>query len=91
MSVNLENLQSAGIVASCPSRSLCGGCCGWTKTNRETVIEFIVGAISLLFITATAYAAGDVRSEIEAVNQKLGADFAKGDAAAISKLYTQRP
>ena len=51
-------------------------------------MKFVVYAISLLLITATAYAAGDVKSEIEAVNQKFGADFAKGDAAAISKLYT---
>jgi uncharacterized protein (TIGR02246 family) len=51
-------------------------------------MKFVVFAISLLLITATAYAAGDVKSEIEAVNQKFGADFAKGDAAAISKLYT---
>jgi uncharacterized protein (TIGR02246 family) len=64
------------------------GCWGLDQNEQETVMKFIVGAISLLFITATAYAAGDVRSEIEAVNQKLGTDFAKGNAAAISKLYT---
>lgn len=44
-------------------------------------------AIPLLLLTMTAQAR-DVRSEIDAANQKFGAAYAKGDAAAIALLYT---
>jgi uncharacterized protein (TIGR02246 family) len=44
-------------------------------------------AIPFLFLFATAQAA-DVKADIDATNQKLGAAFAKGDAAAIAQLYT---
>jgi uncharacterized protein (TIGR02246 family) len=46
-------------------------------------------AISLLLLTSAAQAA-DVKSAIEAANQKFGAAFDKGDAAAIAHLYTPR-
>jgi uncharacterized protein (TIGR02246 family) len=44
-------------------------------------------AIPLLLLAGTVHAA-DVKIDIEAVNQKLGAAYAKGDAAAIAQLYT---
>ncbi len=44
-------------------------------------------AIALLIPAVTAQAAG-VKSDIEAANQAFGAAYAKGDAAAIAKLYT---
>jgi uncharacterized protein (TIGR02246 family) len=40
-----------------------------------------------LLLSATAHAR-DVRSDIEAANQKFGAAYGKGDAAAIARLYT---
>ncbi|MDR3530852.1 MAG: nuclear transport factor 2 family protein [Rhodopila sp.] len=45
-------------------------------------------AIPLLLLAGIAEAR-DVKSEIEAGNQKFGAAYAKGDAAAISRLYTE--
>lgn len=44
-------------------------------------------AIPLLLLCANAQAR-DVKSEIGANNQKFGAAYAKGDAAAIARLYT---
>jgi ketosteroid isomerase-like protein len=45
-------------------------------------------AVLLLLITGTAQARDNVRSDIDAANQKFGAAYAKGDAAAIAQLYT---
>lgn len=50
-------------------------------------MRYIIIAIPLLLLSATAHAR-DVRSDIEAANQKFGAAYAKGDAAAIARLYT---
>ena len=50
-------------------------------------MKSVVLALPLILLTATAQAR-DVRSEIEAVNQKFGAAYDKGDAAAIAHLYT---
>jgi uncharacterized protein (TIGR02246 family) len=41
----------------------------------------------LLLLTGIAHAR-DVKSEIEAANQKFGAAYDKGDAAALARLYT---
>lgn len=46
-------------------------------------------ALVLGLLATTAQAAG-VRSDIDAANQKFGAAYAKGDAAAIARLYTER-
>jgi uncharacterized protein (TIGR02246 family) len=43
--------------------------------------------IPLLLLSAAAQAS-DVKSEIDAANQKFSAAYAKGDAAAIARLYT---
>jgi uncharacterized protein (TIGR02246 family) len=43
--------------------------------------------IPLLLVAAPAQAR-DVKSDIEAANQKFGAAYAKGDAASIARLYT---
>ena len=45
-------------------------------------------AIPLLLLAATAEARS-AKADIDAVNQKFGAAYAKGDAAAISRLYTE--
>ena len=50
-------------------------------------MKLVVLAMPLLLLTATANAR-DVKSEIEAANQKFGAAYDKGDAAAIARLYT---
>lgn len=44
-------------------------------------------AIPLLLLAGTVHAA-DVKTDIESVNQKLGAAYAKGNAATIAQLYT---
>ena len=46
-------------------------------------------AVPLLVLAATAQAR-DVKSDIEAANQKFGAAYDAGDAAAIARLYTSR-
>jgi uncharacterized protein (TIGR02246 family) len=50
-------------------------------------MKSVILAIPLLLSAAAAQAA-DVKSEINAANQKFGAAYAKGDAAAIARLYT---
>ncbi len=45
-------------------------------------------AIPLLLLAATAKAR-DVKTDIEAANQKFGAAYDVGDAAAIARLYTE--
>lgn len=45
-------------------------------------------AIPLLLLAATAQAR-DVKSDIAAANQKFGAAYDAGDAAAIAHLYTE--
>ena len=47
----------------------------------------IMLAIPLLLL-ATGVHARDLKSDIDAANQKFGAAYAKGDAAAIASLYT---
>ena len=44
-------------------------------------------AIPLLLLAATAHAR-DLKTEIDAANQKFGAAYDKGDAAAVARLYT---
>jgi uncharacterized protein (TIGR02246 family) len=44
-------------------------------------------AIPLLLLAVSAQAR-DLKSDIDAANQKFGAAYAKGDAAAIARLYT---
>jgi uncharacterized protein (TIGR02246 family) len=50
-------------------------------------MKSVILAIPLL-LSAAATQAADVKSEINAANQKFGAAYAKGDAAAIARLYT---
>jgi uncharacterized protein (TIGR02246 family) len=50
-------------------------------------MKLTVAVIPLLLL-ATAAPAASVQSDIEAANQKFGAAYAKGDAAAIARLYT---
>lgn len=47
----------------------------------------IMLAIPLLLLATTVQARG-LKSEIDAANQKFGAAYDKGDAAAIARLYT---
>jgi ketosteroid isomerase-like protein len=47
----------------------------------------IVLAIPLLLLSATVHAR-DLKSDIDAANQKFGAAYAKGDAGAMARLYT---
>lgn len=47
----------------------------------------VILAIPLL-LSAVAAQALDVKSEINAANEKFGAAYARGDAAAIARLYT---
>lgn len=49
----------------------------------------LIFAVPLLLMGHTVQAR-DLKSEIEAVNQKFGVAYAKGDAAAIARLYTPR-
>lgn len=51
-------------------------------------MKLVAFAIALL-LSAPVSQARDVRSDIVAVNQKLGAAYAAGDAAAIARLYTE--
>ena len=53
-------------------------------------MKIAVFAIPLLLLSASASQARDVKSDIVAVNQKFGAAYAAGDAAAIARLYTER-
>jgi uncharacterized protein (TIGR02246 family) len=58
------------------------------STNKKGIrLNYTIIAIPLLFLAGTVMAS-DPTSEIDAVNQKLGAAFAKGDAPAIAQLYT---
>lgn len=50
-------------------------------------MKSMIFAVALLLPAITAQAR-DVKSDIDAANQKFGAAYAKGDAAAIAKLYT---
>lgn len=50
-------------------------------------MKAVILIVPLLLLTVAAQAA-DVRAEINAANQKFGAAYAKGDAAAIGRLYT---
>jgi len=45
-------------------------------------------AIPLLLLAASAQAR-DVKTDIEAANQKFGAAYDAGDAAAVARLYTE--
>jgi len=47
----------------------------------------IIFATVLLLVTSVAQAA-DVKAAIDAVNQKFGAAYSKGDAAAVARFYT---
>jgi uncharacterized protein (TIGR02246 family) len=59
------------------------------RTLQETsAVKSTLFAIPLLLLAVTAEAR-DVKSEIDAGNQKFGAAYAKGDAATISRLYTE--
>jgi uncharacterized protein (TIGR02246 family) len=51
------------------------------------LMKAVVFAISLLLF-ATAAQAADLKPRIEAANQKFGAVYDKGDAAALAQLYT---
>ena len=48
----------------------------------------VILTLSLLLLASTAQARS-VRSDIDAANQKFGAAYAKGDPAAIARLYTE--
>jgi uncharacterized protein (TIGR02246 family) len=50
-------------------------------------MKSVILAIPLLLLAATVQAR-DVKSEIDAANQKFGAAYARGDAAAMARLYT---
>jgi ketosteroid isomerase-like protein len=56
------------------------------KTGKP-VMRSLALAIPVLLFTATAHAR-DLKTEIDMANQKFGAAYDKGDAAAIARLYT---
>lgn len=45
-------------------------------------------AIPLLMVLGVAAHARDLKSEIDAANQRFGEAFSRGDAAAVARLYT---
>jgi uncharacterized protein (TIGR02246 family) len=56
---------------------------------RKLVMKSLISAIPLLLLLFTVAAqARDVKSEIDTGNQKFVAAYAKGDAAAMARLYT---
>jgi len=50
-------------------------------------MKYLMIALPLLLLGPTAYAR-DLKSEIDAANQKFGAAYDRGDAAAVARLYT---
>ena len=53
----------------------------------QTLNKSLIPVIPLLLVCVAAQAR-DVRSDIDAANQKFGAAYARGDATAIAQLYT---
>ena len=56
----------------------------------RTAHRFACVAATVLFFTSTAFAqkSGDMKAEIDKANEAFAAAFAKGDAAAIAKMYS---
>ena len=54
-------------------------------------MKIIRFTLPFLFLAIAAHAAevkSDIKADIDAMNAKFGAAYAKGDAAGIAKLYT---